>query len=347
LALALTVCARPVFSQSNDETVRLAWVRDEGAEPCPDASAVQRAVVSRVGRDPFRADARTSIDAVVRRAEGSFVARFFVRGPNGEPLGNREFSSTNERCEAIVETVALALAIVIDPTVALRPDPSPDSTAAIATTPATAASPVALTSTVAPPQRRRTQHRPVAPTTVPTNDGVARLAAAGSFAMSAGALPSFAAGASIDVKIRWLPWLWTDVTGQWFAEQRTRTALSEFGFAFVGASLAPCVDPLASAPDARAAFALCMGVAVGSTFAAVLGQRATDGGARPWVAIVPSVRGRVRVTGPLVLDARLGVAAAALRASFFEELPVPASATLVFEQSIATLVASIGLGIIH
>jgi hypothetical protein len=100
-------------------------VRDERAEQCPDGVAVQRSVGSRVGHDPFRADAATSIDAVIRRVEGTFVARFFVRGPNGEALGNREFTSANERCDAIAEAVALALAIVIDPTVALRPDPQP------------------------------------------------------------------------------------------------------------------------------------------------------------------------------------------------------------------------------
>ncbi|MFO0560281.1 MAG: hypothetical protein U0269_19855 [Polyangiales bacterium] len=337
LALALCLAPTPAFSQSSAESVRLAWVRDEGAEQCPDVVAVQRSVTSRVGHDPFRADAATSIDAVVRRLDGAFVARFFVRGPNGEALGNREFTSANERCEAIVEAVALALAIVIDPTVALRPTAQP-------ATNSEAQPPVVQQ----PPRRRARPSQPSAAQPVaPTVARGPRVAAIGAFASALGLLPSLAAGASIEGEIHWAPWFSTHVSGAWFAEQRTRTTLSEFGFSFVGAHIAPCFDPLASAQDARASFALCAGLSVGATFAAVIGQRATDGGSRPWAAIVPSARGRLRIVGPLVLDARVGLALAAARASFIEELPAPAQPTLVFEQSVGSLFASLGLGIIH
>jgi RNA polymerase sigma factor (sigma-70 family) len=145
-----------------------------------------------------------------------------------------------------------------------------------------------------------------------------------SFASALGLLPNYAAGASIDSEIHWSPWLSTQVSGFWLPEQRTRTALSEFGFSFVGAHVTPCIDPLASAQGARASFALCAGVSVGATFAAVIGQRATDGGSRPWSAIVPSARGRLRIAGPLVLDARVGLVLAAARASFVvDEMPEP------------------------
>lgn len=326
--------AAPASGQEREDNVRFAWVRDEGAELCPDATVVRRAVSDRVGRDPFSERARTSIDAIVRRESQGFTARFFVRGAAGEPLGTREFTSAAPTCEPIVEALALALAIVIDPTVALRPEPS-------VSTSIVRASVVPSSITVVP-------RRPpiLAVSAVPTSRLPQSLSLALSFDAALGLLPTVGFGTSLDAHLRFSRWIAADLSARWLAEQRTSTTISDYALSVTTASAGVCVDPLATTSAARASFAACAALGVGAISASALRQRAIEGGVRPWVALGPALRGQLRIVGPLVLEARLGATFALARNAYLEESGEPVTSSIVFEQPLVGGYASLGFGVV-
>ncbi len=319
--VAALLAARSASAQERDDSVRFAWARDEGAESCPDEADVRRAVTDRVGRDPFLDGAPNSIDAIIRRTPTGYTARFFVRGPNGESLGTRELTSAAPTCGPITEALALALAIVVDPTVALRPDPPRTTltTSGVAASQSTSA-PVALS-------RRRARAAPMRARPMALSLGA-------SFAGALGVLPSVALGTSIDGELRFSRWISADVSARWLAEQRATTMLSEYALSMASASGAVCVDPLGFLSDTRASFALCAALTIGAISASALRQRAIDGGVRPWVALGPALRGRLRLIGPLALEARVGATFAFARNAYLEEVVDLARITTVFEQPV-------------
>lgn len=316
-------------AQERGDNVRFAWVRDDGAESCPDASMVRRAVSERVGRDPFNDAARTSIDAVVRRSSTGFSARFFVRGATGESLGTRELTSAAPTCEPIAEALALALAIVIDPTVALRPDPTTNAPRALAPT---------QTTSRPPPSRAAFR---AAPEASPLS-----LSLSLSFAGALGVLPFAAVGASLEGELRFSRWIYAELAARWLAEQRVSTSLSDYALSIASSMANVCVDPLASAVDARASFVLCGSLSVGALSASATRQRALDGGVRAWVALGPSARGRLRIVGPLALEARFGATFALARNAYVEEIGDPFSSSTVFEQPLVGGHATLGIGVV-
>ncbi|MBL8684180.1 MAG: hypothetical protein JNK05_33710 [Myxococcales bacterium] len=330
---ATLLVAVPASGQEREDNVRFAWVRDEGAETCPDATVVRRAVSDRVGRDPFSERARTSIDAIVRRNSQGFVARFFVRGASDEPLGTREFTSAAPTCEPIVEALALALAIVIDPTVALRPEPLVSTSIVRASvTP----SPIA-----AVPRRSPS----LTLTALPTSRSQMALALSLSFDAALGVLPTVGFGPALDAHLRFSRWIAADLSSRWLAEQRTSTALSDYALSMASSSASVCVDPLGSTSASRASFAACAALSAGAISASALRQRAIEGGVRPWVALGPALRGQLRVVGPLVLEARLGATFALARNAYLEESGEPVTSATVFEQPLVGGYASLGFGV--
>ncbi len=122
-AAALCLAPAPALAQPAPARWRLDWTRVDGAESCPPARAMEDRVRARLGRDPFDAAGAASIEAVVERDEGEWVAHLFARDG---AAGARELRSPEERCDALAEMAALAMALVIDPGAPLdRPAPAP------------------------------------------------------------------------------------------------------------------------------------------------------------------------------------------------------------------------------
>jgi hypothetical protein len=111
---------------------RLLYSRGEGAETCPDETALRGMVAGRLGYDPFVAYAKTTIVVAIERDRRKLRARVYL-DEAGFSRGAREFVSENGRCEELAAAVALAVSIALDPMHAQRAE-----VAQIAGTPSTA-----------------------------------------------------------------------------------------------------------------------------------------------------------------------------------------------------------------
>jgi len=99
-------------------SARLVYSRSADAASCPDEAALRRAVASRVGYDAFFPWAQRTIVAAIVRREGSFVATVDLVDEGGIDHGAHELH-TDGACVDLLDAVALALAIAIDPHSAL------------------------------------------------------------------------------------------------------------------------------------------------------------------------------------------------------------------------------------
>lgn len=108
-------------------SAKLLYVRGRGAKDCPGEDELRKAVVQRLGYDPFVAAADITIVAEIedRDAQG-FVGKVRVVGKDGQVAGTRTIQSTSPACGEIVKVLALNLSIAVDEIVAFLPEePSP------------------------------------------------------------------------------------------------------------------------------------------------------------------------------------------------------------------------------
>lgn len=95
------------------------------AEACPDESWVREAVTSRLGRSPFVDSgapvATTKVSCTARTCSAEL--RFTERGEDRV----RNLTGRTDDCRELMESLALALALSIDPLLLTRPAPAPPS----------------------------------------------------------------------------------------------------------------------------------------------------------------------------------------------------------------------------
>lgn len=106
-------------------TAKLVYVRGEGATSCPDEGELRRAVVQRLGYDPFFPVADTTLVAEFEKREPTgFSARVRVIDRDGKVTGTRALQSSARECGELLRTVALNLSIVVDDLAASLPKSS-------------------------------------------------------------------------------------------------------------------------------------------------------------------------------------------------------------------------------
>lgn len=119
--------AAPVPAPGSRAT--LIYVREGGAEACPDEAAVRRAVELRLGYDPFSPEATRTVTATVRgTGRGSaraLMARIVLSNAAGERSGRREITSPRLDCQDLAPAMELAVALAIDPLSATRLEAPP------------------------------------------------------------------------------------------------------------------------------------------------------------------------------------------------------------------------------
>jgi hypothetical protein len=93
------------------------------APGCPDAETFQRAVAERLGRTPFTVDAGRTLAVKFSGQSGAFRADLKVIEESGALKGQRTLTSTAQDCSELAGSVALAVALIIDPLLATRPPP--------------------------------------------------------------------------------------------------------------------------------------------------------------------------------------------------------------------------------
>jgi hypothetical protein len=194
--LALASIAAPARAEPAG---RLAYERGSGAESCPDEVALRRAVAARLGEDPFG----PGVSRTFRLVLGSTGAR--LRGSvelvtDGVTEGRRELEADADACPELVEAMALAVSLTINPNLVVdgapprsepekhdpAPAPPPSPEVALAS-PSPSPSPVRDTPSLTPAARAAS---------------TAVTLATGAFAHGAvGTGPGIAAGGSVVVRV--------------------------------------------------------------------------------------------------------------------------------------------------
>ena len=131
-------------------SARLVYLRNPGAESCPDDQAIRSAVSVRLGYDPFLAFAPATLFAEISKVGREYRARIKLVDDNNVVRGTRELAYEGENCADIIDTMALSMSIAIDPTSLMRrPEPaaSPPGGPPTATATATAPEPTDRKST--------------------------------------------------------------------------------------------------------------------------------------------------------------------------------------------------------
>jgi hypothetical protein len=96
-------------------TVALDYQRLAGAGRCPDESALRAGVSARLGYDPFRADATQRLRVTLAPAGAGLEARIDLVDGAGRLTAERRLSARGRACDDLAASVALAVAIAIDP----------------------------------------------------------------------------------------------------------------------------------------------------------------------------------------------------------------------------------------
>jgi hypothetical protein len=130
LAMTLVLGASGVAAAS--PSARLIYLRNPGAESCPDETAIRSAVAARLGYDPFFPSAPATMFAEISREKNVFRARIKLVDDQNTVRGMRELAHEGSKCEDIVDTMALSMSIAIDPESLMRkqkakaePEPPP------------------------------------------------------------------------------------------------------------------------------------------------------------------------------------------------------------------------------
>ncbi len=106
-------------AQDAPRTATLSWVRLPGAEACPSTQEVARATEARLGRTVFVAAASADL-ALEGRIEPAgegpgFRATIAVADASGALLGERVLDERAPECAAILPTLSMVVALLVDP----------------------------------------------------------------------------------------------------------------------------------------------------------------------------------------------------------------------------------------
>ncbi len=352
-SLLLTVASLLVASDeamaanAESATSSLSWVQLPGAEACGGAIALSRLVEDHLGRhalvSPSQAD--LSIEGRVERTDSPPFWRAFIvlRDAGGGERGSREIESSQSDCSELRESVALAMALMIDPDAMKRSPPPiaarvPAPVASLLATPHTAPVP-------APPSGDRTMSPREGDSTAPgaaihpwSAEADARME------LAYGLLPSAAFGLGVGVTLR-PPRFWRlRVLGDAFWPQRLAAEGSgSTRLTLVVAGLALC--PVAFEDAHGVSLELCAGALMGSLGADGTGFGTSHSATSPFVDLAGMATLLVRVISPLSVTVGATLGAAPVRNRVVYEDSAGASQTL-YVGPLVNGVGTIGLAVV-
>jgi hypothetical protein len=102
----------------------LLYVRERGAEDCPDDVAMRATVAAHLGREPFSEHAGTTVSVTLSGTINGLRAKIELVDAVGEVTGARELQSRRRDCVDLAPAVALAISLAVDP---LSGAPEPDA----------------------------------------------------------------------------------------------------------------------------------------------------------------------------------------------------------------------------
>ncbi|HEX2876224.1 MAG TPA: hypothetical protein VHP33_33460 [Polyangiaceae bacterium] len=264
------LCSRHAAAQ-NTPRVHLSWVRDAAAaEACPDVAQMQHDVAGRLGYSPFVSGDRdsASIEVLVTRSKSAWQAVVVMRGADGALRGNRRVDSAAPECGSLAAAAGLAIALMIDPEVIIRPPP-------VKTAPK-------------PAPAEKEPLRPVAaPAPRPGPRGALALGAQGAL----GVLPSPTLGPLLRGELELRRGVALVVAAQFFPEQNVVHAGAEAWLGLSLASVGPCYR---IELGKHWAVASCGSFLAGSLHLGVASPEVVDAGPRPWFALSCGLRVSLR-----------------------------------------------------
>jgi hypothetical protein len=197
-AFALAPCRALAASNA-----QLVYARSTDAARCPDEGALREAVTARVGYDPFFPWAKRKVVAAITKRGRVFSASVELVDEEGFTHGAQELSTQGE-CGELLDAVALAIAIAIDPRLL--------AAAAPATAPVASETPREPAATP-PPEASPQPLAPVPASEVPPVDAdreapheephSRRLEASAGVVASTGVAPSPSVGLALGTDVRW------------------------------------------------------------------------------------------------------------------------------------------------
>jgi hypothetical protein len=98
----------------------LHYVQEPAPAPCRSQRELEGRVIARLGYDPFAGEAPLHLTATIAATERGLAATIRTEAP-GAPPRSRRFETAGTDCAELLESVALALALAIDPLSQLRP----------------------------------------------------------------------------------------------------------------------------------------------------------------------------------------------------------------------------------
>ncbi|WP_437544190.1 hypothetical protein WME97_35135 [Sorangium sp. So ce367] len=309
-ASALVAAARPARASSGEQTASLSWVRLAGAEACVGARALAQAVEARLGRAALVSAARAEL-TVEGRIEpggtGGWRAVIAVADAGGAVLGTREIATASPRCSAIDDELALAIALMIDPSAKLSPGAPPPL---VAPAPPPAPSPAP-----SPPAPQVIVQRVLVPVPPPAPPPPApwRVEVGAGPLFGLGLLPSPGIAAALRARLT-PPRFWSfEVGGAIWLPNEATTGASSTRFSWGEGFVSAC--PVSLGGETR--LSACAGVRLGALQVGGLGfgvdradERLTAGGAL-------DVRLTRQLAGPLTVGGGLGLIVPIVRDTFY------------------------------
>jgi hypothetical protein len=196
VALSIGLLALMPRTASASPSARLVYSRSIDADSCPDEDALRRAVAARIGYDPFFPWAKHTVVANLTRRGRAFVASVELVDEQGVSHGAHDLETDNA-CGELLDAVALAIAIAIDPRLLLPVTPNPATPKEPAPAPSAPAPPAPPAPAASP---RGPNEKATLPAQVPRRvilEGTVGVAA------SAGVAPSIAIGLGLGGALRW------------------------------------------------------------------------------------------------------------------------------------------------
>jgi hypothetical protein len=112
-SLGLAVFAYPRLAHATSH-YRFLYVREAGAERCPEEMSLRMAVVARLGYDPFSPNASGALFASIRLLDGKLSGSVELVDENGISRGRRQLQALYG-CDEMARALALSISIAIDP----------------------------------------------------------------------------------------------------------------------------------------------------------------------------------------------------------------------------------------
>jgi len=314
----------------------LHWVRGADAQGCIDGRELSRRVEAKLHRPVFEAprDAELIVEGAASRSGQGYRAELRTFDAQGTALGSREVLSERESCDELSETVAVVLAVMIDPAGALNPPVSePEGPAA----PAMVPPPVDEPPPLAPPPCPVVAAPEVPPVTAPPRPAArrARPELSGFARVDLGHLPEPIVGGGLAFELRLPRWGGLRLEGSVFAERAVHQdgppqAGVDVRVLYAGASYCPLWRE-----RGRLRGTACAGVAAGALQGRGFGFDASHESTSPLLDGLVDLRGALRLWKGLGLYAGAGLSVPFTRTTLMATLADRSEVTLFHQPSLA------------